>query len=147
VTILSSPPPDWKRPGIPPLGVQVKVLMRMLGLSKVEWDHRPPLSEREFDTEAWDTIPPANDPDFIETITPKDHDQRTNGPGGEKQITTLGSDANNRAKARSIRDGLAAFNARMAAKAAGEPRPERKKYRWPKGRKIASRKRRSEQQL
>lgn len=112
MTILDTPPKDWKRPGTPPLHVQVKVLLRQLGLYerelgfgervKVNWDHRPPLSERRFDTDAWDTIPAANDPNFIEAIDEGTHDKRTNGPGGEKRITTLGSDTHNRKKVRNL---------------------------------------------
>lgn len=128
--ILDRPPPDWKRPGTPSLGLQVRVLLRMLGLlMDVQWDHRPPLERRKFDTEANDTIPPANDPEHIEAITPAEHDRRSNGPGGEQRITTAGSDSNDRAKTRSIRESLALFNARIAAKEAGEPRPERRGHR------------------
>src|SRR5436190_2176055 len=80
--------PDWKRPGTPTLGVQVQVLLRQLGLAgrRVNWDHRPPVSERKFDTQAWDTIPRAQDPAHIEAIDADTHDRRTNGPGGEKRI-------------------------------------------------------------
>lgn len=105
--ILAAPPKDWKRPAISN-AVKLRVLLNQDGRCKetgvklakgdIHFDHRPELWERQFDTEAWDTIPPANDHAHIEAITIKSHDIRTNGPGGEKRITTAGSGANRRAK-------------------------------------------------
>lgn len=105
--ILDRPPKDWKRPGIPKR-VKAKVMLAQGGRCKAtgeklerrntHFDHRPELWERKFDTEAWDTIPPANSPDDIEAITVAAHDIRTNGPGGEKRVTSAGSGAHRRAK-------------------------------------------------
>lgn len=111
-----------------PIGVKLAVLLRQVGA--VQFDHRPPLSERLFDDEANDTIPPANDPAYIEAITPKEHDVRTNGPGGEKRITTAGSDSNRRAKVRAITADQEEFRRRMLAKDTGDPAP--RSSRWPK---------------
>lgn len=133
--ILDKAPPEWKRPSIPQ-GVREAVLMRMaaaanafpagarpdlakdriaalinlLGFAQgaVEYDHRPPLSERKFNTETWDTVPSANDPNCIEAITRAEHDRRTNGRGGERRVTTLGSDAHARAKTRHLQNQTAA---------------------------------------
>lgn len=123
MTILDRPPSDWRRPSMT-LAAKVAAWERMYG--PVNYDHRPPLSDRKFDTDTNNTIPPANDPDFIDPISVKDHDTRTNGPGGEKRITTLSSDANNRAKTRNIRKDLAALNARMEAKRTGNETPQRR---------------------
>lgn len=95
--ILDAPPKGWKRPSIP-LGVQVKVLKaklaKVLGVDKIEIDHRPPLYLRKFDTDKNDTIPPANDPFFMEALGSAEHKVRT---GGTK-ATSAGSDAHVRAK-------------------------------------------------
>lgn len=107
MTILLAPPPEWKRPKIP-LSIVVallKAFIRKVIGTEVHVDHRPPLADREFNTETDDTIPPANDPAFLEVITTADHDQRTNGlKPGEKRITTVGSDAHRRAKTRRLRE-------------------------------------------
>lgn len=125
MAILLAPPRGWKRPSIT-LGTEVLALRRLLrdlGYPRIHLDHRPPLSERQFDTESDDTIPPANHPDYIEALTPKEHDKRTNGPGGEKRITTAGSDSNRRAKTRALTKQQEEFRRRLLAKDAGEPRP------------------------
>jgi hypothetical protein len=133
MTILDRPPPEWKRPPIP-CKVKLQVLINQGGRSKIKneklgrventnFDHRPPLEARKFDTEAWDTVPPANDPDHIQAITVEQHDRLTNGPGGTRRVTTAGSDAHVRGKTRRIVDSQAEHRAVMAAKAAGEPRP------------------------
>lgn len=116
--ILDCPPDNWKRPAIP-IGVKLKVLMRQLAVT-INFDHRPALWERKFDTVANDTIPPANDPNFIEAMTVLDHDKRTHGPGGEKRITTAGSDSNRRAKVNRIGPAWSAFMSRISAKATGD---------------------------
>lgn len=109
--ILDHPPKEWKRPDIPD-GVKAKVLLRQKGrcavmlhkleAGKIHYDHRPALWERKFDTDAWDTIPPANDPQHIEALAIDAHDKRTHGPGGEKRITTAGSDSGRRAKGKRL---------------------------------------------
>lgn len=141
--ILDRPPKDWKRPTMPK-GVVARVFTAQGGRCKVsgdklmpgctQYDHRPPLSERKFDTEAWDTIPRANDPAFIEALTTKAHDKRTNGPGGEKRITTYGSDAHARAKIRKL---TGANKPKVKAKIPSRPFPKgrgfpkRKDRTWP----------------
>ena len=95
MTILDAPPPGWKRP-TPSPSLKLKVMFKRYGHHQI--DHRPPLSERPFDTRTNDTIPPANDLNFLEALLDKEHDNRTNGPGGEKRITTVGGDTHARAK-------------------------------------------------
>jgi hypothetical protein len=133
MTILDKPPPEWKRPPIP-CKVKLQVLITQEGRSTIErekfgrienthFDHRPPLEQRRFDDAEWDTIPPANDPAFIEAITVKQHDVRTNGRGGSRRVTTAGSDTHVRGRTRRLVNAQAEHHAAMAAKAAGEPRP------------------------
>jgi hypothetical protein len=124
MAILDRPPPEWRRPSIP-LYTQIELYKRFLAKLGVELelDHRPPLWERQFDDDRWDTIPPANDADYLEAIPVAEHRERTFGRGGEKRITTAGSDAHARAKTRRLT----------------RPKVE-KRSRWAKGRKIPSRK-------
>jgi hypothetical protein len=119
-----------------------------LGLIEdTNFDHRPALSDRKFDTKAWDTIPPANDPNYIEAIKVKQHDTRTNGPGGTTRITTRGSDTGERARTRKIQRGHAEHQAAMKSKNTGQPRPKptkpkrpiRSRSTFPKGRGFQSR--------
>jgi hypothetical protein len=128
--IIDRPPPGWKRPGIP-VSVKCDVLIRQGGKSatgaplesytETHFDHRPALWERLFDDETGDTIPPANDPKHIEAITRDEHDKRTHGPGGEKRITTAGSDSGRRSK--EVRLGIArAALAAALSRACGEKR-------------------------
>lgn len=139
--ILDRPPPDWKRPGTPPLHVQVAVLLRQLGLEgkKVEFEHRPALWERRFDTVTRDTIPPSQDPAHIYALTAEAHDVATHGRGGEKRITTAGSDSGNRAKLRALTADQEDFVRRILAKRPGRRRrrtgkiPSRPFSKRPKG--------------
>src|SRR5258708_4001985 len=106
--ILDRPPKDWKRPAIP-ARVKIDVIIIQEGkcketgeklgrLENTQFDHRPPVEQRQYDPETGDTIPRANDPEHMEACTIKGHDIRTNGPGGERRITTAGSDTHRRAK-------------------------------------------------
>ncbi|HWV44072.1 hypothetical protein [Pseudorhodoplanes sp.] len=132
MTILDRPHPDWKRPAIP-TRVKLDVVIRQEGkckatgeklgtLSNTQFDHRPALWERKFDTEAWDTIPPANDPNYIEAVTIEAHDKRTNGPGGEKRITTAGSDAHRRKKDRRAAESRDEFRRNVIERECGQKR-------------------------
>lgn len=112
MTILDRPPKEWKRKGWNST-VRLQVLLNQQGRCKatgerlgdiadVRFDHRPPLFERRFDTEAWDTVPAENDPAHIEAITKAEHDRRTFGT----KATTAGSDLHRKAKAeRIVREG------------------------------------------
>lgn len=72
--LVATPPPGWRKPI--PLAVKLQVIVNQRGLaptgelldaigSGIEFDHRPCLSEREYDAERDETIPAANDPAFI----------------------------------------------------------------------------------
>lgn len=93
MTILSRPPESWKRPAMPK-GVKAAVFVRQggkcaesgvklgsIGGVPFEYDHRPGLWERKFDTEArngkGDTIPASNDPEFIQAIAVTAHKARS----------------------------------------------------------------------
>lgn len=104
MTILDCHPKGWKRPAIP-TRIKIEIIIRQDGrckqtgdrlgtLKNTQFDHRPAIWERKFDTVANDTIPPANDPAFIEACTIEGHKIRTHGKGG----TTVGSDSHRRAK-------------------------------------------------
>jgi hypothetical protein len=103
MTILDKPPKGW-RPTIP-LATQIKVLKEAL-LSAldhapgttIEIDHRPPLYARQFNTNTYDTVPPANDPTYLEAVTSNVHRVRTSGT----KATSYGSDAHQRAKERRL---------------------------------------------
>lgn len=108
MTILPSPPAGWKRKGFTGK-IKLQVILNQDGRSKisgdrlgradnVHFDHRPPLALRQFDTEAWDTIPPENDLDHIEAITIEEHRIRTIGT----KATTAGSDIHTIRKAQRI---------------------------------------------
>lgn len=86
---------------------------------RYELDHRPALTDRPYDTEAGDFIPPQNDPAFIELIEDKAHDQRTFGRKADaaKTVTTRGSDVGERARTKDIRTSEAIHAAAMASKA------------------------------
>lgn len=132
-----------------------KVKRKVLGRYNI--DHRPPLQDRAYDTEAGDFIPPQHDPNSLFIETKAKHDELTFGrkDGAEKTVTTAGSDANRRKKTRDIRDREAVHQDRMAAKVGQEPQPrpdQRPQFpgetyfnkpkppsRWAKGRKIQSR--------
>lgn len=94
MTILPRPPKEWKRPSIP-VKVKMQVLINQQGkcaetgeklgsISNVEFDHRPALYERKFDTEAWDTVPPANDLAYLEAVLKPEHQKRTSRDAGRR---------------------------------------------------------------
>lgn len=79
-------------------------------------DHRPPLQDRDYDLDTKDFIPGQNDPDYIEAIPDRAHDERTFGT----KATTLNSDAHNRAHGRRLRDKEAQHQLKLACKR-GDP--------------------------
>src|SRR5258706_4707541 len=152
MTILTSPPTNWKRPQIP-VSTQAmlllkfmkesnlrlpeprewktlkslirlikKIIIKKLGWKEVNIDHRPDLMARKYCSETNDTIPAANDPNYLEVLSKADHDARTFGRGGTKRITSAGSDANNRAKVRALRKSQAEFKVRSLERKCGQKR-------------------------
>jgi hypothetical protein len=85
----------------------------------LEFDHRPALVQRPYDTEASDFIPPQHDPKHIEPVLNVNHDERTFGrkAGASKTVTTRGSDVGEAARTRDIRASDAVHRAAMASKA------------------------------
>ncbi len=132
--ILDCPPKNWKRPAMSTL-VKLDVVIRQEGrcrqsgdklgtLKNTQFDHRPALWERKFDTVKGDTVPPANDPAFIEACTIAGHKVRTHGNGA----TTVGSDSHRRAKIK-----------RMTEPKSDEPNQKIPRRSFAKGRKFQSR--------
>ena len=111
---LNGKPSDWPCAGP---SDQLVAWVRSL-----RYDHRPPLQDRPYDTEAGDFIPPQNDPDYIEAINSKVHDYRTFGqkPDAEKVVTTRGSDIGEAARVRDIRHTQVLHEVKMAVKR-GDP--------------------------
>ena len=62
-----------------PLKTKLAVALRMLGLKAdgIQWDHDPALELRPYDEAAGDTIPPANDPAYIQILTIEEHKEKT----------------------------------------------------------------------
>lgn len=145
MTILDRPPAGWKRPTMSAVAKLQSVLnqrgqcaetgVRLEQVKDCRFDHRPALWERKFDTETGDTIPPANDPAFIDVVSIKGHDIRTHGPGGERRITTAGSDSGRRSKGERLEAEHNAFRRRVLApveREEGERLPDKRRHRWPK---------------
>lgn len=87
------------RPSIP-IKIKLQVALRQLSLTLgdkiLQLDHDPALELREFDPSTGKYTPDANDPDYLIWRGEGDHDKKTHGPGGEKRITTKGSDNHTR---------------------------------------------------
>lgn len=118
-----------------PLKAQLHAALRQLGFEphEVELDHSPALVLREWDDEAQDTVPPASDPRFLIWRPKAEHAAKTFGHGGEKRITTAGSDIGNAAKVKRIEKDPAGgeeFRRRILETKRGE-RPERPRSRIP----------------
>ena len=64
-------------------------------------DHQPALELRMWDDKAQDTIPPANDPDYLFGMTQPCHDRKTNHPRGPH--TAIDSDRHAIDKGKAIR--------------------------------------------
>jgi hypothetical protein len=80
--LIRTPPPGWRKPI--PLAVKLQVIVNQRGLAPtgeqldalnagIEFDHRPCLSEREYNAERDETIPAANDPAFIVALSAAVH--------------------------------------------------------------------------
>lgn len=123
-----------------PLGVQRAVEARQEGRCAhcggplgpdTEYDHRPPLWEREVSAEGTDYVPPQLDSDHIHALHVLCHLERTTGrkADAERTVTTKGSDAHRRKLER-----------RRTAKPKRKAKIPQRVNPWPKGRKIRSRK-------
>ena len=125
-----------RRKRIPDRVKLIAALRRMgLTIEQVEFDHDPALALRRVNRETGDTIPPANDPEHITMLLVTEHKAKTFGKGGEKRVTTAGSDIGKIAKLARLEKQAEENRRRMLAKEPGSP-PDRMS-RWPK-RKIPS---------
>ncbi len=103
-------------------------LMRKLGMVAVdaevafELDHDPALVLRPVDPATGHHIPHQHDPRGLVWMTKEAHDRKTNGRGGERRVTTLGSDKHLAAKLDRLSDDEREFRARCLARDPGEPR-------------------------
>lgn len=124
-----------------PVGVKLHAVLLRVGFTDedinggIDWDHDPPLALRLVDPETGLLVPDANDPHHIRPLRREDHRRKTFGPGGEKRITTAGSDAHAIAKVRRLAPVQADFDRRLLAKSTGEAAPAETKRK----RKIPSR--------
>ena len=107
------------------LAVKVAVLLRMLNLKPedINWDHRPPLWARKWNATRQDTVPAASDPEYINALAAAPHDRLTNGIGGERRVTSAGSDTHARAKCARLDAETKAYRAALLAKSTGETPP------------------------
>lgn len=121
-------------------------------IGKIQFDHRPALENRPYDTEARDFIPPQHDPTKIDPILGEEHKARTSGATGQPYR----GDVPMRARTRNLANKTEDQRERAAAKAGQAyerrsdiPAPTKKSRKpkakirnrsnWPKGRKIAKR--------
>ena len=88
---------------------------------RYEIDHDPALTNRPYDTDAGDFIPPQHSLAHLVLREEADHDEKTFGrkAGAAKTVTTRGSDVGERARTRDIRKSEAAHREAIAAKGAG----------------------------
>lgn len=105
--------------------IKLLVALRRFGLSisDVQFDHYPALALRPHNDLTGDTIPPANDPEYINMLLVEEHRIKTYGPGGEKRITTAGSDSHAIAKVRRLAPAKSDFDRRVLAKSTDGDRP------------------------
>ena len=115
--------------------VKLKAALKRFGLrvEEVQFDHFPALGLREWDPVAKDTIPPANDPEFIQMLFLDEHRTKTSGRRGEKRSTSYGSDAHAIAKVRRNEKANAEFMRTVSTKGEREKTATAKPKRaWPK---------------
>lgn len=118
--------------------VKLIAALRTMGLTieQVQFDHNPALCFRPLNPETGDTIPPANDPNYINMITISEHKEKTFGRGGEKRITTAGSDIGENSRMKRLSAKHSEMRRRMLEKSPDQPE---RKSKWPK-RKMQSQK-------
>jgi hypothetical protein len=121
--------------------IKLEVALRRMGLKieEVQFDHNPALGLRRIDPVTGETIPPANDPNFIDMLVHEtEHKPKTFGPGGEKRITTAGGDIHAIAKVKRLEKQQAEFRRRLTAKQSCEASDpdggtaRKAKAKWPK---------------
>lgn len=93
---------------------------RLGDLKGLNFDHRPAIINREVNEAGTDYIPPQLDPGHLQAVHADCHKSRTFGPGGEKRITTAGSDTHIRDKTRDLAAKHSEFISRILAKSSGD---------------------------
>jgi hypothetical protein len=130
------------RPYIP-LKVQRDAAIIQLGLdpAMAQLDHDPALGLRHFDQATGRYTPDANDPHHLKWRSKEEHRAKTSGRKGEKRSTSYGSDQHAIAKLRRLTPEQEDVRRRILAPNVLEERERpKRKYRWPQGRKLQSRK-------
>lgn len=116
-----------------PVAVKLAVLIRQNGRApdgmpftvedalqgRIQFDHDPALSARDFDTFAHDFIPPQLEVDNIVARRKGEHLQKTTGrrEGADKTVTSRGSDIGEMHRTADIQDTETIHQAAMASKA------------------------------
>lgn len=131
--VLAPPKGFRKTPG---LRVKLEALLRhgpvldaegnrITDLAQIEWDHCPPLMQREYQPSHMDTIPAANDPEFLIPRAIKAHQKKT----AQTDIPEI-------AKTKRLSDEQRQFRRRILSKTSNDLETYRER---PTRRKIASR--------
>ena len=139
-------PPVGYRPAIP-TKVKLDVVIRQDGrckscgerlgvLKDSQFDHVPAIQLRSWDAETKDTIPPANDPEYIQGKHVACHLAKTTGRRGEsRKGDKMNGDTPRISKLRRMTEKQAEFQQRILAKDDVQSLPETapsKKTKWPK---------------
>lgn len=105
--------------------------LRRFGLrpEDVQYDHNPALELRPINELTGDTIPPANDPAYIDMLLIDEHKVKTFGRGGERRITTADGDIGKIAKVKRVTAKQEEFRRNLLSKQPGEPTARKSK--WP----------------
>lgn len=111
--------PDWVKVQVILNLVEAHLGLPSLDARELQFDHRPPLIARDYDTNAGDFIPPQNDPDYIFALRKAQHLEETTGrkEGADKTVTTRGSDVGEAARTREMADTAKVHEAALLSKA------------------------------
>lgn len=87
--------------------------------AEMEREHDPALQNREYGLKdgKWCYTPDANDPRYLKLWRRECHDKKTHGKGGERRITTKGSDNHTGRRTKNLKVAHEKFQAKMRAKA------------------------------
>jgi hypothetical protein len=89
---------------------------RLGELAGLNFDHRPAIINRDVNDAGTDYVPAQLDPEYIEPTHIDCHKVRTFGLGGEKRVTTAGSDIHTRDKVDRLVEGREEFCRAVLAK-------------------------------
>lgn len=91
------------------------------------YDHWPSLELRPWNEDKTDTVPPANDPNYIQALCSESNKRKTFG----SKATTAGSDIQRIAKIKRILKGPKEPKKKLQSRPFPK-RPDTMSYRWPK---------------